>query len=113
MVAVQVLPAAGRMQAEVTDSSLSEGIEALGVKDSEKPAAGKEEESITEQPDSEMTAVTEEDSAAKDETGENINKTLHRVFEEYYVVSLIFRKNLSVSLMIRKVQNFENCSGTV
>ncbi|XP_013869410.1 PAXIP1-associated glutamate-rich protein 1 [Austrofundulus limnaeus] len=59
------------MQAEVTDSSLREGIEALGVKDAEKPAAGTEEGSITEQHDSEMTAVTEEDPAAKDETDEN------------------------------------------
>lgn len=64
------------MQAEVTDSCLREGIEALGVKDAEKPAAGKEEESNTEQQDSEMAAVTEEDPAAKDETGEGRNKTL-------------------------------------
>ncbi|XP_017291153.1 PAXIP1-associated glutamate-rich protein 1 [Kryptolebias marmoratus] len=58
------------MQAEVTDSSLREGIEALGVKDSDKPAAGKEE-SVAERQDTEMTAVTEEDPAAKDETDEN------------------------------------------
>ncbi|XP_042252468.1 PAXIP1-associated glutamate-rich protein 1 isoform X2 [Thunnus maccoyii] len=55
------------MQAEATDSSLREGIEALGVKDTEKPAAGKEEEGTTEQQDTEMTAATEEDSATKEE----------------------------------------------
>lgn len=56
------------MQAEATDSSLREGIEALGVKDSEKPDAGKEDEASAEQQDTEMTAATEEDTAAKDET---------------------------------------------
>ncbi|XP_015245328.1 PREDICTED: PAXIP1-associated glutamate-rich protein 1 [Cyprinodon variegatus] len=56
------------MQAEATDSALREGIEAMGMKDSEKPAAGKEEESKVEQQDTEMTAAAEEeDSAAKDE----------------------------------------------
>lgn len=55
------------MQAEATDSSLREGIEALGVKDTEKPAAGKEEEGNTEQQDTEMTSATEEDTATKDE----------------------------------------------
>ncbi|XP_040923210.1 PAXIP1-associated glutamate-rich protein 1 [Toxotes jaculatrix] len=55
------------MQTEATDSSLREGIEALGVKDAEKPAAGKEEGS-TEQQDTEMTAATEEeDTETKDE----------------------------------------------
>lgn len=57
------------MQAEATDSSLREGIEALGVKDTEKPAAGKQEEDGTEQQDTEMTAATEEDTATKDEKG--------------------------------------------
>ncbi|TKS89870.1 PAXIP1-associated glutamate-rich protein 1A [Collichthys lucidus] len=55
------------MQAEATDSSLTEGIEALGVKDAEKPAAGKEEEDNTELQDTEMTAATEEDTTSKDE----------------------------------------------
>ncbi|XP_070783188.1 PAXIP1-associated glutamate-rich protein 1 [Enoplosus armatus] len=55
------------MQAEATDSSLREGIEAPSVKDAEKPAAGKEEEGNTEQQDTEMTSATEEDTTAKDE----------------------------------------------
>ncbi|XP_014854004.1 PREDICTED: PAXIP1-associated glutamate-rich protein 1 [Poecilia mexicana] len=60
------------MQAEATDSALREGIESLDVKDSEKPAADKEDESTAEQQDTEMTAATEEeDSAAKDEADEN------------------------------------------
>ncbi|XP_076615374.1 PAXIP1-associated glutamate-rich protein 1 [Chaetodon auriga] len=54
------------MQAEATDSSLSEGIEALGVKDTEKPAAVEEEGGNTEQQDTEMTAATEEDTESKD-----------------------------------------------
>ncbi|XP_070847280.1 PAXIP1-associated glutamate-rich protein 1 [Chaetodon trifascialis] len=54
------------MQAEATDSSLSEGIEALGVKDTDKPAAIEEEGGNTEQQDTEMTAATEEDTASKD-----------------------------------------------
>ncbi|XP_008300733.1 PAXIP1-associated glutamate-rich protein 1 [Stegastes partitus] len=62
------------MQAEATDSSVREGIEALGVNESEKPAAGNEEEGSIEQQDTEMTAATEEeeeDTAAKEETDEN------------------------------------------
>ncbi|XP_023267074.1 PAXIP1-associated glutamate-rich protein 1 isoform X2 [Seriola lalandi dorsalis] len=58
------------MQTETTDSSLREGIEALGVKDTEKPAAGKEkeEEGDTEQQDTETTTATEEeDTTTKDE----------------------------------------------
>nr|XP_020478979.1 PAXIP1-associated glutamate-rich protein 1 isoform X2 [Monopterus albus] len=56
------------MQAEATDSSLREGIEALGVKDTEKAAAGKQEEGNTEQQDTEMPAATEEeDTTVKDE----------------------------------------------
>lgn len=55
------------MQAEATDSALREGIEALGVKDTEKPAAVQEEEDTTEQQDVEMTDATEEDSTTKDE----------------------------------------------
>lgn len=63
------------MQAEATDSSLREGIEALGVKDTDKPAAGKEEEEEgnTEQQDTEMTAATEEDTTTKDGKGKYIN----------------------------------------
>lgn len=61
------------MQAEATDSSLREGIEALGVEDSEKAAASKEEEDITEQRDTEKTDASEEgDTATKDETGDSI-----------------------------------------
>lgn len=66
--------AVGRMQAEGTDSSLREGIEALGVSDSEKPAAGKEEEGNTHEQDTEMTAATEEDTTTRDETGNSIKK---------------------------------------
>ncbi|KAM3592428.1 uncharacterized protein V6R79_018499 [Siganus canaliculatus] len=53
------------MQAEETDSALTEGIETLGVTDMEKAAA--EEEVSTEQQDTEMTASTEEDETTKDE----------------------------------------------
>uniref|UniRef100_A0A3B4Z3M6 PAXIP1 associated glutamate rich protein 1 n=1 Tax=Stegastes partitus TaxID=144197 RepID=A0A3B4Z3M6_9TELE len=58
-----------RMQAEATDSSVREGIEALGVNESEKPAAGNEEEGSIEQQDTEMTANTDavEGEAQKDE----------------------------------------------
>nr|CBN81382.1 PAXIP1-associated protein 1 [Dicentrarchus labrax] len=55
------------MQAEATDSSLREGIEALDVKDTEKPAAVEEEEGNKEQQDTEMTAATEENATTKDE----------------------------------------------
>ncbi|XP_069011747.1 PAXIP1-associated glutamate-rich protein 1 [Embiotoca jacksoni] len=55
------------MQAEAADSSLREGIEALGVKDSETPAAGKEEEGNTEQRDTEMRAATEEEEEEEEE----------------------------------------------
>lgn len=58
------------MQAEAIDSSLKEGMEALLVKETEKPAAGKEDENNAEQQDSEMTAATEEeDTRGKDEEG--------------------------------------------
>lgn len=56
------------MQAEATDASLREGIEALGVKDTEKSAATVKEDGNTEQPSAEMADATEDDSAAKDET---------------------------------------------
>uniref|UniRef100_A0A3B5KVF6 PAXIP1 associated glutamate-rich protein 1 n=1 Tax=Xiphophorus couchianus TaxID=32473 RepID=A0A3B5KVF6_9TELE len=46
------------MQAEATDSALREGIESLGVKDSEKPAADKEEETEEEMQKAESQAVT-------------------------------------------------------
>ncbi|XP_047232992.1 PAXIP1-associated glutamate-rich protein 1 [Girardinichthys multiradiatus] len=62
------------MQAVAADSALREGIEAMGVTDSEKPAAGQEEESTAEHKDTEMTAATEEeDSAAKEEADGNID----------------------------------------
>ncbi|KAA8581609.1 PAXIP1-associated glutamate-rich protein 1 [Etheostoma spectabile] len=54
------------MQAEATDSSLREGIEALGVKDTERPAADKQDQGSTEQQDTEMTAATDEDTTTKD-----------------------------------------------
>lgn len=65
------------MQAEATDSSLREGIEALGVKDTEKSAATVKEDDNTEQPDAEMADATEDDSAAKDGTSKciHINNT--------------------------------------
>lgn len=53
------------MQAEATDSSLREGIDALAVKDTEKSAAV--QENNTEQQDTEMADDTEEDSTTKDE----------------------------------------------
>lgn len=58
------------MQAEATDSLLKEGMEALVVKETEKPAADKEDEDNTEQQDTQMTAATEEeDTRGKDEKG--------------------------------------------
>nr|XP_057917922.1 PAXIP1-associated glutamate-rich protein 1 [Doryrhamphus excisus]XP_057917923.1 PAXIP1-associated glutamate-rich protein 1 [Doryrhamphus excisus] len=55
------------MQAEATDSSLREGIEALGVKDAEnKNEACKEEEEKAVQQDAEMIADAE-DTASKNE----------------------------------------------
>lgn len=56
------------MQAETTDSSLREGIEALGVKDTDKSAATGKDDENSEQHDAEMTDATEEDSATKDGT---------------------------------------------
>ncbi|CAJ1080397.1 PAXIP1-associated glutamate-rich protein 1 [Xyrichtys novacula] len=55
------------MQAEAADSSLAEGVETLGVKDTEKAAESQGEEGNTEQQDTEMTAAAEEDTTAKDE----------------------------------------------
>lgn len=63
------------MQAEVTDSSLREGIEALGVKDTEKSAATAKDDENTDQHDAEMTDATVEESAAKDGTSNN-SKTI-------------------------------------
>lgn len=60
------------MQAEATDSSLREGIEALGVKDTEKTV--KKEEDNTVQRDTEMTDATEEDSTTKDEKSNSTNR---------------------------------------
>lgn len=73
---------AGSMQAEATDTSLKERIEALGVKDSEEPTESKEDDDSTEQKDTEMAVSAEEDSAiAKEETGnlhrERCNESTH------------------------------------
>ncbi|XP_061613339.1 PAXIP1-associated glutamate-rich protein 1 [Phyllopteryx taeniolatus] len=55
------------MQAEATDASLSEGIQALGVKEAEnKKEACKQEEDGTEQQDAEMTAAPVEDTGTTD-----------------------------------------------
>ncbi|XP_061564997.1 PAXIP1-associated glutamate-rich protein 1 [Cololabis saira] len=63
------------MQAEASDSSLREGLEALDVQDSEKAAADKEEQFISKQRDTEGTATAEErDTAAKDETDGNMDE---------------------------------------
>ncbi|XP_068438855.1 PAXIP1-associated glutamate-rich protein 1 [Clinocottus analis] len=70
------------MQAEATDSSLREGIEALGVSDSEKPATGKEEEGNTHEQDTEMTAATEEDTTPKDETDGNTDAVEREVHKD-------------------------------
>lgn len=56
------------MQAEATDSTLRDGIEALGVKDTEKSAATVKEDENTEQLDAEMADATGDDLAAKDGT---------------------------------------------
>ncbi|KAK5850801.1 hypothetical protein PBY51_001646 [Eleginops maclovinus] len=53
------------MQAEATDSALREGLETLGVKETEQPA---EKEDNTEKQDTEMTAVPEEVATTKIET---------------------------------------------
>ncbi|XP_004080354.1 PAXIP1-associated glutamate-rich protein 1 [Oryzias latipes] len=60
------------MQAEASDTSLREGIQALDVEDSEKPAADTTEDIITDQQDTDRTAVAEEeDAAAQEEAEEN------------------------------------------
>lgn len=66
------------MQAEATDSSLREGIEALGVKDTEKSAATVKEDENTEKTDAKMADATADDSAAKDGTSNHrhINKNI-------------------------------------
>ncbi|XP_037319278.2 PAXIP1-associated glutamate-rich protein 1 isoform X1 [Pungitius pungitius] len=60
------------MQAEAADSSLRECIEALGVKDSEEPAAGKEEEEEgnVHEHDTEMTAEEDTAKGSKEEKGD-------------------------------------------
>ncbi|CAF95686.1 unnamed protein product, partial [Tetraodon nigroviridis] len=63
------------MQAEATDSSLREGIEALGVKDTDKSAATVKEDENTEQRDAEMADATEEDLEAKDATNGDTNES--------------------------------------
>ncbi|KAM9838002.1 PAXIP1-associated glutamate-rich protein 1 isoform 1-T2 [Aulostomus maculatus] len=55
------------MQAEASDSPPREGIEALVVKDTEKPAEDTEEDGSTEQQDTEMTAPAEEDTKTTEE----------------------------------------------
>lgn len=55
------------MQAEASDTSLREGIQALEVEDSEKPSADMKDETITEQQNSET--VADEDAAAHEEAG--------------------------------------------
>ncbi|KAM8837910.1 PAXIP1-associated glutamate-rich protein 1 isoform 1-T3 [Spinachia spinachia] len=68
------------MQAEATASSLRDGIEALGVKDSEEPAAGKEEEEEEEEEegnaheqDTEMTAEKDPIKGSKEEKDNDTN----------------------------------------
>lgn len=62
-----VIPSAlrRRMQTEATDSTLREGIEALGVQDTELPATSKVEED-SELPDTDITAAPEEDTEIKE-----------------------------------------------
>lgn len=64
----RILVTTVRMQAEATDSSLREGIEALGVKDTDKSAGTAKQNEKTELLDAEMTNVTEDNTAAKDGT---------------------------------------------
>lgn len=73
------------MQVEATDSSLREGIEALGVKDTEKSASTVKEDENTEQPDAEMADATEDDSAAKDGASNyrHINKKIIQFYSKY------------------------------
>ncbi|XP_074518940.1 PAXIP1-associated glutamate-rich protein 1 [Halichoeres trimaculatus] len=54
------------MQAEATDSLLEEGVESLGVEDTDKPTESKDEESNTEKPNTELRDAAEEDTAIKD-----------------------------------------------
>lgn len=58
-------PLRRRMQTEATDSTLREGIEALGVQDTELPATSKVEED-SELPDTDITAAPEEDTETKE-----------------------------------------------
>lgn len=62
------------MQAEATDSSLREGVEALAVKDTEKTA-----EDNTEHRETEMTDATEEDSATKHEKSSSKTHTERQI----------------------------------
>lgn len=59
------------MQAEATDSLLAEGVESLGVKDSDKPTASKDEEGNSEQLNTELINAAEGDTALKDDKGES------------------------------------------
>lgn len=60
------------MQAEVTDSSLREGIEAMGMRDTAR-STGSEEEGIKEQKDTEMTAASQEETTSREEKGGSDN----------------------------------------
>uniref|UniRef100_A0AAQ4QUG3 PAXIP1 associated glutamate-rich protein 1 n=1 Tax=Gasterosteus aculeatus aculeatus TaxID=481459 RepID=A0AAQ4QUG3_GASAC len=64
-------PAAGSMQAEAEDSALRDGIEALGVKESGEPAAGKGEEANAHEQDTEMTAEEDAIEGSNEEKGED------------------------------------------
>ncbi|XP_024140753.1 PAXIP1-associated glutamate-rich protein 1 [Oryzias melastigma] len=61
------------MQAEASDTSLREGIQALEVEDSEKSSADMKDETITEQQNSET--VADEDAAAHEEAVEKVDGT--------------------------------------
>lgn len=64
------------MQTQSADSSLREGIEALGVRDTEEASAAKEAaETHAEQQDTEQAAAPEqeEDTATKDENGGDVD----------------------------------------
>lgn len=92
------------MQAEATDSSLREGIGALDVKDTETPAAGREEETNTEQQDTEMTAATEEDTTPKDEKGNSIKTMTYLHIESTHSKQevLVFIQSEQCQMCVKK-----------
>ncbi|RVE59537.1 hypothetical protein OJAV_G00189640 [Oryzias javanicus] len=63
------------MQAEASDTSLREGLQALDVGDSEKASVDMKDETIQQQQDSEKTAVADEDAATQEEAAENADGT--------------------------------------